>query len=500
MNKISESRNLMTEEEIVLEKILEKILDNSSSIETKKYKLISEEKDKKRIYRDVVFLALGGGNEIGASSYFIKINNKNFLIDSGYRVNKNFENEFLPKFNLLYENGLIESEKDLEMLLMTHGHLDHVGGLIAAVENFKNIPIYSSGATKDLTYFLLNEINFNNKSEFFDDNFTLKKYEQLVLDNFIGNVIIKNINEDINGEGYKIKFYEAGHILGARMILIDFEGYKVLITGDFSDFNQYSIPKYQLPENLEVDLLITEATNFNEKENFGREVEIEKLIKKINEALDNFEGGSVLIPAFSIGRSQEIALILKDAIKSKKINKEIPIYIDGTARIVSKIYEKHGVKIFDDIVKEAEPKLVHKIYEEQAIVISSSGMLLDGCKASKYIEKMLPNIKNSIIFPGYLAPNSKGAKLLKDYEKNLEYFIINGNKIEINAEVSRINLGAHTSKNGIQELIRQVKPKKVVLVHSDMACRENNLYDEIIEEFGKKIEILQSYNRLVTYL
>lgn len=495
--KNQEEKNIfrISSDDIFLEKVTNSIIETTENIESSRYKLLSEKEGLKRIHKDMIFCALGGGNEIGASCYFIQVDKLKFIIDCGYRIKKNKNEEYYPKINTLYENNLLTSKNDLTAILLTHGHLDHIGSLISIKEEFKNTPIYSSGATKDLTYFLLNEINLTENSEFYDSEYNLKKYEQLLLENTISSIYAKKINEEIKGENYSIKFYEAGHILGARMILINIDGFKILITGDFSEFEQSLIPKYNLPENLKVDILITESTHFKETNSSTREEEIKKLFDLINDKLNT---GNILIPSFSIGRAQEIASILNNAINAKLIEK-MPIYIDGTAKIVSKIYEKHGFKIFNEIVKEAPSNLIYNFEKEKSIIISSSGMLLDNCKASRYVEKMITKPNNSIIFTGYLSPNSKGYKLLKSYNEEIEKITINEKKYQLNAKISKIGLGAHVSQNGIEELIEKVSPKTVILVHNNAILKHENLYDKLRLKYSN-IEILQSYNKLVTYL
>ena len=496
LEKKKENENI-SEDEKILNDIKDNIQHNSTIVESLKYELLIKEEKKDNIeIKDITFCALGGGNEIGASSYFINIDNLNFLIDCGLRVKRNIYNESFPKFNFLYEKKLLKNN-NLNGIILTHGHLDHVGSLIAAREEFKNTPIYSSAVTKDLIYFLLNEINFTEKSEFFDNNLNLRKYEQLLLEKTIFSIYEKKIGEVIPIDDCKIQLFEAGHILGARMCLIEKDGYKILITGDFSDFDQESISKYRIPENLKVDILITEGTHYNINKETDREDETKKLILEIKKNLI-YSKGNILIPAFSIGRAQEIALILKKAILQNKLPK-VPVYVDGTAKIVSNIYEKHGISIFDDIIKEAPNNLIYSFDNEKSIIISSSGMLLENCKASRYIEKIISKTENAVIFTGFLSPDSKGYKLLKAYETGQEKFLINGKKIPLNSYVSSVNLGAHTTQQGIINLIEKVSPNKVVLVHNNPIFSQNNLFNTLKNKF-EKIEILQSYNKLVMHL
>lgn len=493
----NELKNL-TKDEIFLNEITKKIEKNLTNIEPLKYSLISEEKIKDKVYeeKDIIFCALGGGNEIGASSYFINIDGDKFLIDCGLRVKKDFYNESFPRFRFLYEKGLITS-KEIDGIFLTHGHLDHIGSLVAVKQEFNDVPVYSSAVTKDLAYFLLNEINFTEKSEFFDEKLTLQKYEQLILEKIINNIYEKKIGEYFSCKNCKIQFFEAGHILGARMCLIEKNGFKILITGDFSEFNQHTISSYKLPNNLEVDLLITESTHYNIDDTNSRESEINKFINELKKNLI-YTNGNILIPAFSIGRAQEVAMILKEAMSSEIIPK-IPVYIDGTAKIVSRIYEKHGVKIYDNFIKEAPSNLIYNFDEESSIIISSSGMLLENCKASRYAEKIMTKPENAIIFTGYLSPESKGKKLLEAYENEQETFKLNNKKLPLNCLVSSVNLGAHVTQKGIINLIEKVNPKKVVLIHNNSYFSENNLYMKLKKEF-RNIEILQGYNRLVMYL
>ena len=111
----------------------------------------------------------------------------------------------------------------------------------------------------------------------------------------------------------------------------------------------------------------------------------------------------------------------------------------------------------------------------------------------------MTKVENSIIFTGYLSPESKGRKLLEAYETEQETFKLNGKKIPLNCHVSSIGLGAHATQKGIIDLVEKVSAKKVVLVHNTPSFSFNNLYMKLREKF-KDIEILQGYNNLPMYL
>lgn len=507
--------NKIIEEEIITEKIedekseklLKEVTDEIIDIKIekenfKRLELITEGKIEKSKSNNVIFYAIGGGDEIGASSYYLEIDGKKFLIDSGLRITPNQFGENYPRFSNLESSGLIDSYNKLDAIFLTHAHLDHVGSINKLFEEKGNTPIYASAATRDIAFLLLADLISNNFNEFYDDNLSLDRYKQMIIDKALTSISIKKIDEIIIAENneFEAKFYNAGHILGARMLYISVNGYKVLFTGDCSEQPQYTVPAYELPEGLKVDLLVTENTygNYNNTKAIDSNLEEIQLCKVINQSIKNH--GNILFPVFAVGRAQEITLYLDDLMKKGLIN-TVPIYIDATARYSTKIYEKHGVNIYSENIKDAEKSLIYTFKDHPCIIVTSSGMLMKGSKSYRYAEKMITEKNDLIIFSGYLAFNSTGSKLIKAFRNKNEKFIINNKKINLNAGVYNIHKGAHVTQNGIKELIEKINAKNIILIHgNNNDFKENNLYIDLHKKYDGSKNIHMGHNGLKIFV
>ena len=297
-------------------------------------------------YNPNLFFPIGGGNEIGASSYFLQLDGTKFLLDSGIRLGSN---DGFPRFSSLYETNLLEGLWDLDAILISHGHLDHIGALPAIIEQASNVPIYTTLPTKDIMEVQL--VPRRADATFIDvpavNEFNEKRVQQV-----IENVKLTTWNEPIQLGNCQITFFPAGHILGASMIYIESDSGNVLFSGDFTDFDQMTVHGYRLPNDLEVDLLIAESTYGYQKTSHTSDIAAEReiFVSKIAQCLE--EDGSILIPAFAIGRSQEVALILQSLISEGKL-RSFTIYIDGLAQYFCEIYERHGVKVFSPYAKKS---------------------------------------------------------------------------------------------------------------------------------------------------
>jgi hypothetical protein len=211
-----------------------------------------------------------------------------------------------------------------------------------------------------------------------------------------------------------------------------------------------------------------------------------KLIATVSEITEN--GGKVLIPAFAIGRAQEVLTILKQAISNKKLP-PVPVYVDGMVRQVCNIYGDHPRYTTPYIAKQS--RRGHAFYNKHivsvlqkdrkdiisgdpCIIVSSSGMLSGGPSAF-YAEKLGKEEKNAIVITGYQDEESPGRALLNllDSDKKEKIIKINGNDTSIACQIKSYSLSAHADRLQIVSLIDRLRPKTVVLVHGDEAAKNS---------------------------
>ena len=281
------------------------------------------------------------------------------------------------------------------------------------------------------------------------------------------------------------------------MVYIESDAGNILFTGDFTSFDQLTVPKHQLPDNLDVDVLITESTYGYQESLYMGDVdkERENFAKKIDQCLDS--GGTVLIPAFAVGRSQELALILRDMIRGGRL-RPFAIYVDGLAQIACDIYQDNGVRVFGHELEKAPQGFIDMLETSNSVIIASSGMLIDNSVSARYAEKLLPDQRNAIFFSGYLDEESPGRRLERLHESKGQYFRINGINVPVHANVDRYRLSAHTDSEGILSLIEKVAPEKVIFVHGYPQYKTGvNVHRETYRRF--RIEAHQASNGMPIY-
>lgn len=440
-----------------------------------------------------LFFPIGGGNEIGASSYFIQLNGVKFLLDSGIRLGSD---KSFPRFTALYEKKILDGLWDLDAVLVSHGHLDHVGALPVVVDEAPEIPIYTTRPTKDIVEVQLKPRQVN---EAFIDVQVVNEFNEKRVQRVIENMVPAEWDQPIRLKDCQITFFPAGHILGGAMIYIETDSGNVLFTGDFTPFDQMTVPGYRLPDNLEVDLLITESTYGYQETKHTNNVAAEREIfaSKIEECLG--ENGNVLIPAFAIGRSQEVALILQSLIYEGKLE-PFTIYIDGLAQYFCEIYEQHEVKVFDSNIQKAPRDLEGNLDVFSGVIVASSGMLLDKSASAKYAEKILPDSRSTIFFSGYLDEESPGHKLDSLSRSKGGSFWLNRKNIPVNATVDAYRLSAHTDNEGILTLIERLHPQKVIFVHGVPQYRTKiSVHRETLRRFPGQIDVYHANNSTAIY-
>ncbi len=386
---------------------------------------------------------LGGCLQIGGSAIAVETASGTLLMDYGVYMQKrpSFPKEIRPK--------------DLSAILLTHAHLDHSGGLPLLFSGTSIPRLFATPLTIDITQILL--FDMIRISEYF---LPFGKPELLRMTDHAKRIMYgkRKINSQCTAH-----FLDAGHIPGSTSIYLEVNGKKLLYTSDFNS-NATQLLKRAQFKYSKLDGLIIESTYA--LESHPKRVEIEKdFIKKINTIVD--QDGIVLIPAFGVARSQEILCILQN------YGFKYPIYIDGMARTVSRIFSSYpsyfrDYKLFKKAIGRAHliSRGRRKVIErEQAVsapgvIIAPSGMLKGGTVVS-YMDELFQNKMNGIFLVSFQIPDTPGQILLDKMKWG---------ENEVNAQVERFKFSSHTGRSGLWDFIHSLEKNKdltIFCVHGE---------------------------------
>lgn len=397
-----------------------------------------------------LFIPIGGGNEIGASSYFYLISGKRILVDSGIRFSKR---KPYPDFDLLKALA-----PELDAIVITHAHVDHCGSIHVLSELYPETPIYMTHETAQLLALMVEDAikvrhiaNRNSPEEW-------KEYK--LLDKALSRIERRDFFDRITLGDVEIRLFPAGHVLGAAAVGFYYgEGSFAFHSGDISLSSQRTVNTAEIPEER-ADLLVLESTYYYSNKRFNREQSEEELLQTVRRTVEN--GGKVLIPAFALGRAQEILLLLSEGMRAGKIP-PITVYVDGMARDVSTIYENLLNRTLFNYYVQPAPYYQGLSFEEACrenlreadCILATSGMLVEETPSYLYSKLLSRNPRNSIIFSGYMAEESFGYRLLNSREL-LSTF---------RCRIEKHHLSAHSDKTELETIFSKLNPEKTVFVH-----------------------------------
>ena len=410
---------------------------------------------------------------VTGSNFLLESETKKFIVDCGLFQGLG-ENTTQANSKLFaYDPSMVD------VVLVTHAHMDHIGRIPKLVKDGFVGVIYSTKETRELAELMLNDsvglmdkdAKLHNLVPIYDES-----HVRATLGLWKGVEYHQSV--DI-GDGVSALFKDAGHVLGSSMIELTHKDKKMVFSGDLG-----SSPSILLRDTEALDkpdYLVIEST-YGASNHEPKEKRLEDLRVIINDTF--MRKGALIIPAFSLERTQEILYDLNELVESSEV-KQIPVFLDSPLAIkITEIY-KHGTKHFNDTVKSRIskgdnilefPKLKltlwsgesHKIADtpNPKIIIAGGGMSTGG-RILFHEQIYLPDPNNTLLIVGYQAVGSLGRAI----EEGAKELTIHGEEVPVRAKISKIK--SYSGHKDMDEILSFVEPsaehlKKTFLVHGEM--------------------------------
>jgi len=444
------------------------------------------------------FKALGGCGEIGANSYYLDVDGTGILLDAGVHPKK-YGRESLPMIDAL-------RRKEIHAILISHCHIDHLGALPMILKYFPNPRIFMTAPSFPISMRMLHNtvtVMERIKEEKGITDYPLYTHEEIdMIVPLFQSVQYDSPFRIPSTNGHRIYepeavFMDAGHILGSAGILIRGKERTIFYTGDTCLHDQTVIKGAIYPEE-KVDILILENTlcSSEEAEKKKRGNEVLRLAAEIRKVIER--GGSVLIPTFALGRTQEILAILERLRKRKRIP-DVPIMVSGMGKVFSKLYDRFALmtrrKDPDLLFKNIETKMLgpkvpfnKTLFKNPCIVVATSGMLNEKTPANILAQVMVEDPRHGIFFVGYLDEDTRGFQLLTAGQgEEVLFDELRPPKLK-NCDVRSFRFSAHSHRGEILQVVQELNPKKVILVHGEKGSI--GWTAEMIREMDPKIDVI----------
>jgi Cft2 family RNA processing exonuclease len=396
---------------------------------------------------------------------------------------KNTGDDALPNFKTI-------ARREVEAILISHAHQDHIGTLPVLMRRFPSAHIFMTEATAEIGNVLLhNSVNVMTRQREEIGRtvaglyplFTHRETDR-VSERWRRCPLRQRIS--IAGErapqrekdALTFEFFEAGHVLGSSGILLRAEGKTVFYTGDVNFDDQTIMEAAIFPEE-KIDVLITECTRGDHAKPAGwtRAGEERRLAEAIGAAFDR--RSCVLIPVFALGKTQEILAMLY-TFRREKLLPGFPIYIGGLSSKMTDIYDRRAHMTRRQLprlqlMREAAPFILNDETVRDAplragrVYLLSSGMMIPKTLSNVFARRLIENPQHSIFFVGYASPESP-AGLLREARTNGEVALDPEKPAQrVRCNVEQFQFSAHATREALIDYAKKLSPRKIVLVHGD---------------------------------
>ncbi len=445
---------------------------------------------------------LGAADTVTGSRHLVHIGGRSILLDcglfQGFKVYR--ERNWLPA-----SSGLLAADA----VVLSHAHLDHCGWLPALVRDGFKGPIYATPATRDLAeVMLLDSAHLQEEDARRANRYHTSKHEKALplyttrdAKQALARIVAVPPGRGLKVGPVSVAFTPVGHLLGASAVsLAHGEDGRLLFSGDLGRQADLLMPPPQAPPPA--DVLLVESTYGN------RAHLVEDAAARLAEIINQTSqrGGSVLLPAFAVGRAQALLLMLQRLKRDGQIAEQMPVFLDSPmATQATALYRRHA-KLLRIAPREAQQlcdgvrvittaqqsmRLSHSRYP--SIIISASGMATGG-RVLHHLKAMAPDERHHVVFAGFQVAGSRGAKLVGGATE----VKIHGVYVPVRAQVSQLQgFSGHADADELLAWLRRLPrpPRQTFVVHGEPEAADT-LRTRIQDELGWAVQVPQHGARI----
>jgi len=457
----------------------------------------------------------GATQEVTGSCHIIEIDDKKIMIDCGMFQGEE-EEKNSQKFGF--------NPEDIDYILITHAHLDHIGRIPKLIKKGFTGKIYATTPTMELAYIILMD-----SAKIMNEDFNTKRRkavrkakEKILKKPLYGPLDVEKtfnqtkwINPEYDKyydlcEGISFRYKNAGHILGSAFIELSYiqdgKSKTIVFSGDIGNSNRLVLP--DLEKCSRANTLYVEST-YGNREHHSIKSTIKEFKKIIIDTLN--KKGNVLIPSFAIERTQELLCILRE-MHSKGELPKCKIFLDSpmatratdvyrryneelSAKCQHNVREDGSVFNFDSLVYTQTPESSKAINDvkSKAIIIAGSGMC-NGGRITHHFKHRIWNPKNTVLFVGYQAKGTLGREIIE----GAKWINLYGEDIIVKASIHAINgFSAHADQKAIIKWISKIKKlKNIFLIHGEIESQKA-FKEAILEKLDIKAHIVKYEEKIV---
>ena len=396
---------------------------------------------------------LGGAREVGRSAILV---NDRLLLDFGILTGNP------PQFPV--------ATPEPDAVVVSHGHLDHVGAVPSLLSGDRRPPIHWTPPTRELALTLARD--------------TLKLHGGSYACPFTEEELRRvtqvsethGYRESFTAAGHEITFYNAGHIPGSAHVLVDDGERRLFYTSDFHTDDQRLVAASTA--RPDADVVICEST-YADVDHDPREESERRFAESVRETVWN--GGTVIVPAFAIGRTQEMLLVCE--------HHDIECYIDGMGKGVTRMLQRHPDFVRDSDALDraaASARFVtgqdgqrKRIAAQNTVIVTTSGMLSGG-PAMTYIPEIRSTPTNKVTLTGYQVAGTPGRNLVDTGRAEID-----GRVMPVSAQIEQHDFSAHADRGGLLDLLSAYQDSQILVNHGDRCAA----FAETLAEDGFEVAV-----------